>query len=156
MFRNLKLIIFIAVLCLITSVSSFSTAFIPGRAPSTRNRHIASQSSLTSLSAGPATLDKPATKKSPSKSSEKQRSNAKDKGWEIRLYNDPFNKREFVARCLMTITGLSDGAAFQVMMKAHQNGMAVVGQYHLERAEGYLVSLRNEGLMVDMVPVDDS
>mmetsp|Transcript_20005 Transcript_20005/g.24718 ORF Transcript_20005/g.24718 Transcript_20005/m.24718 type:complete len:157 (+) Transcript_20005:135-605(+) len=156
MLRNLKLIISIAVLCLTTSISSFSNAFIPGHAPSTHHRHITSHSSLTSLSAGPATLDKPVTKKSPSKSSQKQRSNAKDKGWEIRLYNDPFNKREFVARCLMTITGLSDGAAFQVMMKAHQNGMAVVGQYHLERAEGYLVSLKNEGLMVDMVPVDDS
>jgi ATP-dependent Clp protease adapter protein ClpS len=43
-------------------------------------------------------------------------------GWEIRLWNDPFNKREFVARCLSTICGKSDTESYQIMMQAHNNG----------------------------------
>jgi len=65
------------------------------------------------------------------------------------------NKREFVARCLTEVCALSDGAAYQCMMKAHQFGLAVIGEYHLEMAELYKSSLTEHGLMVDMVPVDD-
>ena len=65
------------------------------------------------------------------------------------------NKREFVARCLTEVCSLSDGAAYQCMMKAHQIGIAVVGQYHLEMAELYRDQLTEHGLMIDMVPVDD-
>jgi ATP-dependent Clp protease adapter protein ClpS len=43
-------------------------------------------------------------------------------GWEIRLWNDPFNKREFVARCLSTICNKSDTESYQIMMQAHKNG----------------------------------
>jgi ATP-dependent Clp protease adapter protein ClpS len=43
-------------------------------------------------------------------------------GWEIRLWNDPVNKREFVARCLSTICGKSDTESYQIMMQAHKNG----------------------------------
>ena len=77
------------------------------------------------------------------------------KGWAVRLYNDPMNKREFVARCLTEVCALTDGAAYQCMMKAHQFGLAVIGEYHLEMAELYKASLTEHGLMVDMVPVDD-
>ena len=42
--------------------------------------------------------------------------------YEIRLWNDPFNKREFVARCLTTICGKSDTESYQIMMEAHNNG----------------------------------
>jgi ATP-dependent Clp protease adaptor protein ClpS len=75
--------------------------------------------------------------------------------WEVRLYNDPMNKREFVARCLSRIVGLSDTQSFQVMMTAHKLGIAAVGRFHLERAETYRNALREQGLSVDMVPVDD-
>ena len=51
------------------------------------------------------------------------------------------NKREFVARCLMEVCGLDDGAAFNVMMLAHQNGVSVIGNYHHEMAELYKVRL---------------
>ena len=51
------------------------------------------------------------------------------------------NKREFVARCLMEVCGLDDGAAFNVMMRAHQNGVSVIGNYHHEMAELYKVRL---------------
>ena len=51
------------------------------------------------------------------------------------------NKREFVARCLMEVCGLDDGMAFNVMMRAHQNGVSVIGNYHHEMAELYKVRL---------------
>ncbi|KAL3816357.1 hypothetical protein ACHAXA_000435 [Cyclostephanos tholiformis] len=78
-----------------------------------------------------------------------------DRGWLVRLYNDPMNKREFVARCLNDICGLGDGAAYDVMMKAHQTGIAVIGNYHRELAELYKARLSGEGLLIDMVPADD-
>ena len=101
----------------------------------------------------PAVLDKPEVKKE-SKQKEKQQDLGSE-GWEVRLYNDPFNKREFVARCLMEIVGLSDTASYQVMMQAHQNGIAAIGRYHRERAELYRDRLVGEGLVCDMIPVDD-
>ena len=79
----------------------------------------------------------------------------KDRGWLVRLYNDPFNKREFVARCLMEVCALDDGRAYQVMMHAHQAGIGVVGNYHRELAELYKARLTEEGLLIDMVPADD-
>jgi ATP-dependent Clp protease adapter protein ClpS len=48
-------------------------------------------------------------------------------GWEIRLWNDPVNKREFVARCLSTICGKSDTESYQIMMQAHKNGYVITG-----------------------------
>eukprot|EP00542_Grammatophora_oceanica_P014096 CAMPEP_0194034566 /NCGR_PEP_ID=MMETSP0009_2-20130614/6986_1 /TAXON_ID=210454 /ORGANISM="Grammatophora oceanica, Strain CCMP 410" /LENGTH=157 /DNA_ID=CAMNT_0038675537 /DNA_START=58 /DNA_END=531 /DNA_ORIENTATION=- len=75
--------------------------------------------------------------------------------WEVRLFNDPFNKREFVARCLNTICGKSDGQAFQIMMEAHEKGMGVIGRYAFEVAENYVSQLQGEGLLVNMVKVGD-
>ena len=43
-------------------------------------------------------------------------------GWEIQLYNDPFNHRTFVAKCLCTICGKTDTESYQIMMQAHKNG----------------------------------
>ena len=71
------------------------------------------------------------------------------------MFNDPMNKREYVARCLTEIVGLSDGLAYQVMMTAHQFGLAAIIRCHQERAELYRDSLVEHGLVVDMVPVDD-
>eukprot|EP00435_Cladocopium_sp_Y103_P045773 s1743_g13.t1 len=70
------------------------------------------------------------------------------------LYNDPLNKREYVARCLMTICLLKEGDAYQVMMKAHKEGVAVVGTYAFETAEAYCEGLKAQGLSVDIIPVD--
>jgi len=83
-----------------------------------------------------------------------QDKNGKD-GWEIRLFNDPMNHRTFVAKCLCEICGKSDGESYQIMMQAHKNGMGVVGRYHYEIAELYYGSLKEEGLTVEMVQVDD-
>ena len=65
------------------------------------------------------------------------------------------NKREYVARCLTEIVGLNDSSAYQVMMTAHQFGLAAIIRCHQERAELYRDSLVEHGLVVDMVPVDD-
>jgi ATP-dependent Clp protease adapter protein ClpS len=135
-----------------------STAFV---APTTRPMTPTFMaSSGDGGSSGPAVLDPP------TKTVEKVVVNDEDKkiqqdekvntpGWEIRLFNDPFNKREFVARCLAEVCGKSDTESFQIMMQAHKHGMGIVGRYMFEIAELYYSSLREQGLMVDMVPVDD-
>lgn len=107
---------------------------------------------------GPAVLSPPETieKKDTEKDKVTERNEKFDSGgWEIRLYNDPFNKREFVARCLTTICGKSDSESFQIMMQAHNDGMGVIGRYMFEIAELYYSSLQEEGLLVDMVHVED-
>ncbi|CAB9498589.1 protease adapter protein ClpS [Seminavis robusta] len=114
----------------------------------------------TRIHAGPAVLEptikEPETvEKEDLEDKTKDESKYKKGGWAVRLFNDPMNKREFVAMCLSKITGLSDGQAYQVMMQAHQNGVSVVGRYDQERAELYRDSLRDNGLSVDMIPVED-
>lgn len=114
----------------------------------------------TRLGAGPAVLDRPETVEKVDEDIAEDNSTEKDPrndsgGWEIRLFNDPFNKREFVARCLSTICGKSDSESYQIMMQAHNDGMGVVGRYMFEVAELYYASLQENGLMVDMVPVEE-
>jgi ATP-dependent Clp protease adaptor protein ClpS len=112
--------------------------------------------------AGPATLEPPPVEEKVIEKVEKKNEESveskhsyKRGGWAVRLFNDPMNKREFVALCLSKIVGLSDGQAYQVMMQAHKNGVAVVGRFDLERAELYKTALNDNGLTCDMVPVDD-
>ena len=109
---------------------------------------------VSTLAAGPATLEPPVKERTVEEKVESQQ-NYKRGGWAVRLFNDPMNKREFVAMCLSKIVGLSDGQAYQVMMQAHQNGVAVVGRFDLERAELYKTALVDNGLTCDMIPVDD-
>jgi ATP-dependent Clp protease adapter protein ClpS len=113
---------------------------------------------LVRLNAGPATIDAPTkekVKKDVKKVSEKKSTNKKRGGFAVRLFNDPMNKREFVAMCLCQIAGLSDGQAYSVMMAAHTNGLAVIGRYDFERAELYRNSLVEQGLLCDIVEVDE-
>lgn len=106
-------------------------------------------------SGGPAVLDRPVIEKEKKSESVKQNKSADDSGWEVRIYNDGNNTREFVSRCLVQVTGLSEMGAYQTMMQAHQHGMAVVGIWIYERAEMYRDALRNNGILCDMVPVGD-
>mmetsp|Transcript_3907 Transcript_3907/g.11063 ORF Transcript_3907/g.11063 Transcript_3907/m.11063 type:complete len:210 (+) Transcript_3907:251-880(+) len=108
---------------------------------------------------GPAVLDRPAapTKKrsaAAKKSPTKERQSVGSEAWEVRIYNDGVNTREFVARCLVQVTGLSEMAAYQTMMQAHHNGLAVVGRYPYERAEMYHEQLKTNGILCDLVEVD--
>lgn len=157
-------IIFVTIAFTATVVSSFvpthprfdtfSRPFVALHAPSPSST--SSPPASTNLYAGPSVAEpkiKEGTKIS--KDAEKESSPSKSKGWAVRLYNDPMNKREFVARCLTEVCSLSDGAAYQCMMQAHQFGISVIGLYHLEMAELYRDQLTEHGLMIDMVPVDD-
>ena len=147
-------------MCLST-LAGFSDAFVPNvftsRALHKQDFAVERSTHASVFMAGPAVLDKPETvkEKKVTKDSEKESNSSKSKGWAVRLYNDPMNKREFVARCLTEICSLSDGTAYQCMMQAHQFGIAVVGTYHLEMAEMYRDQLSEQGLLIDMVEVED-
>jgi ATP-dependent Clp protease adapter protein ClpS len=75
--------------------------------------------------------------------------------WQVRLYDDAVNYQEWIAVCLVTIAGTSEWRAYQTMRKAHFVGEAVIGQYPLEQAELYTHALKQEGLLVEMFPVED-
>jgi len=102
---------------------------------------------------GPAVLDR--------RSSEKIRTPAKERNeeggeaWEVRIYNDGNNTREHVARSLVQITGMAEMTAYQTMMTAHKNGIASVGMFCFEIAEMYNEGLREEGIVSDIIPVDE-
>merc|ERR1712113_1162731 len=104
---------------------------------------------------GPAILDRPAVEKKQERAPVKESKRTGSEAWEVRIYNDGMNTREFVARCLVQITGLSEITAYQTMMQAHQNGVAVVGRYVYEIAEMYHNALKKNGIVCDLVPVDE-
>ena len=118
-------------------------------------RLVANRPFTTTLAAGPATLEPTKEKVKEKQETTKADNYTKKGGWAVRLFNDPMNKREFVAMCLSKIVGLNDGQAYQVMMQAHKNGVSVVGRFDFERAELYRNSLVEHGLLCDMIPVDD-
>lgn len=102
--------------------------------------------------ASPAVLDRPQTRvDEPTKEGKGMGHEA----WEVRIYNDGLNTREHVARSLVQVTGMSEISAFQTMMQAHQNGMAVVGRWVYEVAEMYYDALKKNGIICDIVPVEE-
>jgi ATP-dependent Clp protease adapter protein ClpS len=104
---------------------------------------------------GPAVLDRPVVDKKKSENPAKERKHTGSEAWEVRIYNDGKNTREFVARCLCQIVGHSENTAYQTMMQAHQNGIAVVGRYVYEVAEMYYGELKKNGIVCDLVPVEE-
>jgi len=104
---------------------------------------------------GPAVLDRPVVDKKQAKSPAKERKSTGSEAWEVRIYNDGRNTREFVARCLVQIVGVSELKAYQTMMQAHQNGIAVVGRFVYEVAEMYYGELKKNGIVCDLVPVEE-
>ena len=112
--------------------------------------------------AGPAVLDRPAVLERPEtaertleRNPTKERKGMGGEAWEVRIYNDGLNTREHVARSLVQITGKTEMEAYQTMMQAHQNGIAVVGRWVYEVAEMYAEGLKKNGIVADMVPVDE-
>ena len=100
---------------------------------------------------GPAVLERPAT----DQDNRKQKSRTGAEAWEVRIYNDGMNTREHVARSLVQVTGVSEFSAYQTMMQAHQNGIAVVGRWCLEVAELFHEGLEKQGIISDIVPVEE-
>jgi len=128
----------------------------------------ASASALTLNMAGPATIEREKTVKRTAgpvvpdrPSSEKNRTPSKERNqeggeaWEVRIYNDGNNTREHVARSLVQITGMAEMKAYQTMMSAHQNGIASVGMFCFEIAEMYNEGFRGQGIVSDIIPVDE-
>ena len=106
--------------------------------------------------AGPAILDRPEVEqKEKVDEPTKQRKRQGGEAWEVRIYNDGVNTREHVARSLVQVTGMSEISAYQTMMQAHQHGLAVVGRWCFEVAEMYHDALRKNGIVCDIVPVDE-
>ena len=105
---------------------------------------------------GPAVLDRPEVeRKNRDDSPDKERSRVGGEAWEVRIYNDGMNTREHVSRSLVQVTGLSELNAYQTMMQAHQNGIATVGRWCFEIAEMYNEGLKKNGIISDIVPVDE-
>jgi ATP-dependent Clp protease adaptor protein ClpS len=128
-----------------------------------RTRQVATTTSLAAgpailekdsvRTAGPAVLDRPATEGNDEIVKERVREGGE--AWEVRIYNDGMNTREHVARSLVQITGMTEMTAYQTMMQAHQNGIASVGRFCFEIAEMYNEGLRKQGIISDIVPVDE-
>ena len=140
-----------------------STAFHPCHqffSSHTNNNPVAAATTRQATAGSPAILEPPVKEETQEvvkkdQGKEEQQINHKKGGWAVRLFNDTMNKREFVAMCLSKIVGLTDGQAYQVMMQAHQQGVAIVGRFDHERAELYRNSLVEHGLVSDMIPVEE-
>ena len=104
---------------------------------------------------GPAVLERPAVEERRVDDPTKERQGVGREAWEVRIYNDGLNTREHVARSLVQVTGMSEMDAYSTMMQAHQNGIAVVGRWPYEVAEMYPDALRKNGIVCDIVPVEE-
>ena len=97
---------------------SLSPSLLPSSSASSSPSRLAS-----TVVDNPTTIEKIVEEKK--KISDKEENEAKNSGkdeWEIQLFNDPYNRRNFVARCLCQICGKSDVDSYQIMMKAHNDG----------------------------------
>jgi ATP-dependent Clp protease adapter protein ClpS len=75
--------------------------------------------------------------------------------WQVKVYNDNINTHEWVARCLVVVAAQSEWQAYQITKMAHQQGEACLGIWEKELAERYVQGLSQEGLIVDMFPLED-
>jgi ATP-dependent Clp protease adapter protein ClpS len=105
---------------------------------------------------GPAVLERPETaRRERVEEPRKQKKGMGSEAWEVRIYNDGMNTREHVARALVQVTGMSEMDAYQTMMQAHLNGLATVGRYIYEVAEMFHDALKKNGIVCDIVPVEE-
>jgi ATP-dependent Clp protease adaptor protein ClpS len=157
MVRSLKVMGFAALTLLAGGVSAFAPLSTPSVSVSSSPRVVPARDSVIMRAAtieketvttigSPAVLDRSPTRKE---------GQAGRDSWEVRIYNDSSNTREHVARSLVQVTGMSEISAYQTMMQAHQNGIAVVGRWAYEVAEMYYERLRKNGIVCDIVPVDE-
>jgi len=86
-----------------------------------------------------AVLDRPTEKLDPGKK------------YRVLLFNDENNTREYVIEVLMKfIPGMSPEMAKEITTRAHNTGMAIVGVWMYELAEGYSDVLKSQGLKSDI------
>ena len=75
--------------------------------------------------------------------------------WEVKVYNDNINTHEWVARCLVMVVAQTEWQAYQTTKLAHQQGEACLGIWEQELAQRYVEGLSQQGIVVDMFPVND-
>ena len=74
--------------------------------------------------------------------------------WEIKLYNDDTNYREYVAGILHRfVSDMTPMKAFKCMKHADEHGHCILGTYGFELAEHYTSTLQDKGLHVEKIPV---
>lgn len=116
-----------------------------------------SMTTTTSLDSSSIVIDKPNTEILPTKEQSSNRRHNTDKemdpngNWLLRIYNDNINTREYVAVCLVQVTGLCESRAYYTMQQAHSNGIAKVGEYNQEVAECYEDQLNERGIVCDVI-----
>jgi ATP-dependent Clp protease adaptor protein ClpS len=75
--------------------------------------------------------------------------------YRVLLHNDDFNSMEHVVEVLVTnIPHVSAPQAINIMMEAHQYGMALVITCNQEHAEHYSEVLKSHGLTSTIEPAD--
>jgi ATP-dependent Clp protease adaptor protein ClpS len=75
--------------------------------------------------------------------------------YRVLLHNDDFNSMEHVVETLIsTIPNLSAPQAINIMMEAHQYGIALVITCNQEHAEHYCEVLKSHGLTSTIEPAD--
>ena len=75
--------------------------------------------------------------------------------YRVLLHNDNFNGMEHVVEVLITtVPNLSAPQAINIMMEAHQYGMALVITCNQEHAEHYCEVLKSHGLTSTIEPAD--
>jgi ATP-dependent Clp protease adaptor protein ClpS len=73
--------------------------------------------------------------------------------YRVLLHNDDFNTMEHVVESLIqTVPSLTVPQAVDIMMQAHQSGVALVITCELEHAEFYCETLCGHGLMSTIEP----
>ena len=157
MFRLFQFLFFASAFIATTSFSPVaSSTRVWGRSSSVVLNAAVIEKEAPFKTKGPAVLEPETETGTPRKGTDKteKRERSGNEAWEVRIYNDGLNTREHVARSLVQITGLSEITAYNTMMQAHQNGMAVVGTWVYEVAEMYHDALRKQGIVCDLVPVD--
>ena len=73
--------------------------------------------------------------------------------YRVLLHNDDFNSMEYVVETLVkTVPSLTIPQAVDIMMQAHNSGVALVITCALEHAEFYCESLQSHGLTSTIEP----
>ena len=73
-------------------------------------------------------------------------------GFRVLLHNDDINEMGYVVRTIVMLAHLDPSSAFQVMMAAHNGGVALVLVTHKERAELFREQFASRGLKVTIEP----
>jgi len=75
--------------------------------------------------------------------------------YRVLLHNDEFNSMEYVVQVLLsTVPNLTQPQAIDIMMEAHNQGLALVIICAQEHAEFYCETLKNHGLTSTIEPED--